>query len=141
MHLKQLPCFRHLSWRPSPKDLRKFGMAMLCGFAILGLITLARSRAFTPAVAILWTVGAMLAVLSRISGPGRIAYLAVNLPTSAFGYLVSRVVLALVFSLVFIPIGHVLKWMGEDLLQIKSRRSTWTPVEDKADVSNYSHQF
>src|ERR1035437_3202849 len=141
MHLKHLPCFRHLSWHPSPRDLRQFGMAMLCGFAILGLITLARSRAFTPAVAILWTAGAMLAVLSQIPGPGRIAYLAVNLPTSALGYLVSRVALTLVFFLVFVPIGQILKWMGKDLLQMKSSRSTWTPVEDQADASNYSHQF
>src|ERR1039457_5354799 len=101
MNLKQLPCFRHLSWRPSPKELQQFGIAMLCGFAILGLITMARSRAFTSAVAILWTAGAMLAVLSRIPGLNRIVYLAVNLPTSAFGYLVSRVVLVLVFFLVF----------------------------------------
>ena len=141
MNLKQLPCFRHLSWHPSPKNLREFGTAMLCGFAILGLITLARSRAFTPAVAILWTAGAMLAVLSRIPGPARIAYLAVNLPTSAFGYLVSRVALALAFFLVFVPIGQFLKWTGKDLLQIKGSSSTWVPVEDKADPSSYSHQF
>jgi hypothetical protein len=116
-------------------------MAMLCGFAILGLITLARSRAFTPAVIILWTTGAVLAVLSQIPGVARIAYLAVNLPTSAFGYLVSKIALALAFFLVFAPIGQFLKWMGKDLLQLKSRRSTWVPVEDKADASNYSHQF
>jgi hypothetical protein len=141
MNLKTLPCFRHLSWHPSPKVLREFGTAMLCGFAILGLITLARSRAFTPAVAILWTAGVMLAVLSRIPGAARIAYLAVNLPTSAFGYLVSRVALALAFFLVFAPIGQFLKWTGKDLLQIKRISSTWVPVEDKAYASNYSHQF
>jgi hypothetical protein len=141
MNLKGLPCFQHLSWHPSPKKLRDFGMAMVCGFAILGLITMARSRALTPAVAILWTAGAMLAILSRIPGPARIAYLAVNLPTSAFGYLVSRVVLALTFFLVFVPIGQFLKWTGKDLLQIKGSQSTWVPVEDKADASSYTHQF
>ena len=141
MQLQHLSCFQHLSWRPSPKALREFGIAMLCGFAILGLITLARNRAFTPAVAILWTGGAMLAVLSRFPGPGRIAYLAINLPTSAFGYVVSRVALVLVFFLVFLPIGQLLKWMGKDLLQIKRARSTWVPVENQADASNYSHQF
>ena len=141
MHIKQLPCFRHLSWRPSPKELREFGLTMLCGFVILGLITLARSRAFTPAVAILWTAGAALAVFSRIPGLNRIAYLAVNLPTSAFGYLVSRVALALAFFLVFVPIGRFLRWTGKDLLQIKGGSSTWVPVEEKKDASNYSHQF
>jgi hypothetical protein len=141
MQLKQLPCFQHVSWRPSPKELRDFGMAMLCGFAILGLIAFARSRAFTPAVAMLWTVGAMLAVLSRIPGLNRIAYLVVNLPTSAFGYVVSRVALALVFFLLFVPIGRLLRWMGKDLLQIKASRSTWTPVDEKADASSYTHQF
>jgi hypothetical protein len=141
MQIRHLSCFRHLSWHPSPKALREFGIAMLCGFAVLGLITLARSHAFTPAVAIVWTLGAMLAVLSRFPGPGRIAYLAVNLPTSAFGYLVSRVALVLVFFLVFLPIGRILKWMGKDLLQLKPARSTWVPVEDQADASNYSHQF
>ena len=141
MHLKQLPCFRHLSWRPSPKELRQFGMAMLCGFAILGLITLARTRTFNTQVAILWTVGALLAILSRIPGLNRIAYLTVNLPTSALGYLVSRVALTLVFFLVFVPIGQFLKWTGKDLLQIKGGSSTWVPVEDKTDASTYSHQF
>jgi hypothetical protein len=141
MHLKQLPCFRHLSWRPSPKELKQFGMAMLCGFAILGLIALARSRAFTPAVDFFWTAGAILVVFSRIPRLNRIAYLAVNLPTSAIGYLMSRVALALTFFLVFVPIGWSLKWMGKDLLQIKGGSSTWVPVENKTDVSNYSHQF
>lgn len=141
MQLKQLPCFRHLSWRPSPKELREFGLAMLCGFAILGLIALARNRAFTPAVAILWTAGATLAVLSWIPGAGRIAYIAVNLPTSAFGYLLSRVALSLIFFLVFVPIGRFLKWKGKDPLQLKGRSSTWVPVEDKKDAANYSHQF
>jgi hypothetical protein len=115
-------------------------MAMLYGFAILGLITLARSRALTPAVAILWTAGAVLAILSRIPGPARIVYLAVNVPTSALGYLVSRVALVLTFFLIFVPIGQFLKWRGKDLLQIKGSRSTWVPVE-KADASSYSHQF
>jgi len=141
MHLNHLPCFRHLKWHPSPKDLREFGIAMLCGFAILGLIAIARDRAFTPAVAMLWTFGAMLAVLSRIPGLGRIAYLVVNLPTSAVGYLVSRVALALVFFVVFVPIGRFLKWMGKDLLQVKGTSSKWVPVQDKADASSYSHQF
>jgi hypothetical protein len=141
MHITDLPCFQHLSWHPSPKTLRQFGLTMLSGFAILGLLTLARNHAFTPAVAILWATGAMLAVLSWIPHIARIVYLAVNLPTSAFGYLVSRVALTLVFFFVFVPIGQILKWMGKDLLPLKGGSSTWVPVEDKADASSYSHQF
>jgi hypothetical protein len=141
MPIRHLRCFQHLSWDPSPKQLREFGLAMLCGFTILGLITLAHTRVLTPGVAILWAAGAMLAVLTRMSGPARIAYLTVNLPTSAFGYLVSKVALTLVFFFVFMPIGQILKWMGKNLLQITSMPSTWMPIEDKADASSYNHQF
>lgn len=141
MNLKQVPCFRHLSWRPSYKELREFGLTMLCGFLVLGLISFARSRAVTPAVVMLCVAGIVLAVFSMIPGLNRIVYLAVNVPTSAFGYLVSRVALGLAFFLVFLPIGRFLRWTGKDLLQFKGGSSTWVAVEDKTDASNYSHQF
>ena len=70
----------------------------------------------------LWSAGAVLAVAAFIPKLGRLAYLAVYLPTSILGYVVSNIILALMFLFVITPLGILLRLMGKDLLQQRSQR-------------------
>lgn len=140
MKVSALPFFQHVKWRPDARELRRFAVAMLIGFAILGSLAAWRAGGISRATMILWTVGAGLALAALIPGLGRLAYLAVYLPTSIIGYIVSHVVLTLMFFLIITPLGLVLKLMGKDLLQ-KRRQPQWRPVRGVKSEDSYYRQF
>jgi hypothetical protein len=143
MKVSALPFFKHLNWRPDARELRRFAVAMLIGFTVLGLLSVWRAWGITTASIILWSTGAVLAIAAFIPGLGRVAYLAVYLPTSIIGYVVSNVILALMFFLVITPIGILLKLMGKDVLQQRRQKnsSQWTPVTDVKTEDSYYRQF
>jgi len=144
MNLKALPFFQHVNWRPDARELRRFAIAMLIGFTILGLLSAWRGKGIgTPSI-VLWSLGVVLAVAAFIPGLGRMAYLAVYLPTSIIGYVVSNVLLALMFLVVITPLGLILKLMGKDILQQQRRpkeRTGWMPVKSTKTEDSYYRQF
>jgi len=138
MKLKQLSCFHYLNWNPGGKELRSFALAMLVGFAVIGLMVAWRHGGVDRASLILWGVGAGLAIAAVIPGLGRIAYLAVYVPTSILGHFLSQAILGLMFALVFVPIALLLRLMGKDLLRLR-RLPVW--VRARSLGSSYYNQF
>lgn len=116
---------------------------MVIGFTFLGLVAAWYSGEFAMRTYILWGVGIALAAFAFIPGLGRIAYLAVYLPSSIVGYVVSHIVLAVLFITVFLPIGIILRLTGKDLLRLRPKgpRALWQPLEKKADLKSYYRQF
>ena len=143
MKIKTLPFFKHVNWRPDARELRRFAVAMLIGFTILGLLSVWRAWGISTASIIFWSAGAVLAIAALIPGLGRIAYLAVYLPTSIIGYVVSNVILALMFFLVITPLGILLKLMGKDVLQQRKQKNStqWTPIKGVKTEDSYYRQF
>ncbi len=143
MKLKALPFFQHVKWQPDAKELRRFAIAMLIGFFVLGALATWRAWGIGTGAIILWTIGATLAVAALVPKLGRIAYLAVYLPTSIIGYVVSNVMLALMFFLVITPLAIILKLMGKDLLQQRRQKRTtqWIPVNGTKNEDSYYRQF
>jgi len=141
--LKALPFFQHVKWNPDRRELRSFAVAMLIGFFVLGVLSAWRAWGISTGSMVLWSIGATLAVAALVPKLGRIAYLAVYLPTSIIGYIVSNVMLALMFFLVITPLGFILKLMGKDLLQQRrqKRKTQWTPVKDTRNEESYYRQF
>ena len=143
MRLTRLPCFQHLNWRPDRGELRRFAVAMLVGFGVLGLLAAGRAWHVGPPSLSLWASGAGLAAGALTPGIGRWVYLLVYLPASLVGYVVSHLVLTLIFFLVFAPLGLLLRALGYDLLQQQRARtaSSWrTPPAPRA-TDSYYHQF
>ena len=141
MRFTQLPCFQHVNWRPDRAELRRFAVAMLIGFAALGLLTAWRAGGFSASALTLWLSGLALAAGALLPGLGRLVYLLVYLPTSVIGYVVSNVVLTLIFYLVFTPLGWLLRLTGYDLLQLKGTQSNWRRRGDVKQPDSYYHQF
>jgi hypothetical protein len=141
--LRALPFFKHINWRPDARELRRFAVAMLIGFAVLGLLSAWRGGGIGTASIVLWSVGVVLAIAAFVPGLGRVAYLAVYLPTSIIGYVVSNVLLTLMFFLVITPLGIILKLMGKDLLQQRRQKDAtqWTPVKSVKTEDSYYRQF
>jgi len=102
-----------------------------------------RAKGIGTGAIVLWSIGAALAVAAFVPKLGRIAYLTVYLPTSIIGYVVSNVMLTLMFFLVITPLGIVLKLTGKDLLQQRrqNRTTQWTPVKETKTEDSYYRQF
>ena len=143
MNITTLPFFQHIKWRPDARELRRFAIAMLIGFTILGLLSAWRGNGIGTASIVLWSIGAFLAIAAFIPRFGRIVYLGVYLPTSIIGYVVSNVLLALLFIIIFTPLGLILRLMGKDLLQQRrpNKRTTWMPVKEVKTEDSYYRQF
>ena len=138
--LKVLPFFQHVKWNPDATELRRFAVAMLIGFAVLGLLAAWRAGGISTGAIVLWSTGVVLAVAAVVPKLGRLAYLAVYLPTSIIGYVVSTVILTLMFFLVITPLGILLRLLGQDLLQ-QQRQKRWTPVTRVKTEDSYYRQF
>ena len=143
MKVAALPFFRHVKWQPDARELRRFAIAMLIGFFVLGALSAWKTKAIGTGSIVLWSIGAALAAAAFVPKLGRIAYLAIYLPTSIIGYVVSNVMLTLMFFLVITPLGIILKLMGKDpLQQQRPRRTTqWTPVRETKTEDSYYRQF
>lgn len=143
MKLTALPFFQHVNWRPDARELRRFAVAMLIGFAVLGLLAAWRAGGLGTVSLVLWAIGVTLAAAAFVPGLGRVAYLTVYLPTSIIGYVVSHIILALMFFVVITPLGIILRLMGKDLLRQRPRQNKthWTPVKGVKSEDGYYHQF
>lgn len=138
--MKSLPFFQHIKWQPDARELRRFAVAMLIGFAVLGSLAAWRAGGISTTAIVLWSAGAFLAIASFVPKLNRLAYLAVYLPTSIIGYVVSHVLLGLMFFFIVTPLGIVLRLLGKDFLQQK-RQSQWTPVRGVKSEDSYYRQF
>ena len=143
MNITALPFFQHVKWRPDRRELRRFAVAMLVGFSLLGLFAAWRAKGVGNGSIILWGIGVTLAVAAFVPKLNRVAYLAVYLPSSIMGYVVSNVILTLMFFLVITPLGLILRLMGKDLLQQRrpSEKAVWTPVKTVKTEESYYRQF
>ena len=140
MNIKALPFFQHIKWRPDARELRRFAIAMLIGFFVLGALAAWRAGGIGTGSIVLWGIGAFLAIAAFVPGVGRIAYLAVYLPTSIIGYVVSHVMLTLMFFLVITPLAIILRLLGKDVLQQRNK-SGWMPVKEIKNEESYYRQF
>lgn len=142
-NIAALPFFQHVKWRPDRRELRRFAVAMLVGFSVLGLFAAWRAKGVGNGSIILWAIGVSLAIAAFVPKLNRVAYLGVYLPSSIMGYVVSNVILALMFFLVITPLGIILRLMGKDLLQQRrpNQKAMWTPVKAVKVEDSYYRQF
>ena len=143
MKLTALPFFQHVNWRPDARELRRFAAAMLIGFSVLGLLAAWRASGISTAAIVLWSIGVFLGGAAFVPKFGRIAYLGVYLPTSIIGFVVSNVILTLMFFLVITPLGIILRLLGKDFLrqQRQKDKSQWMPVKGVKSEDSYYRQF
>ena len=134
-----------INWRPVDKDLREFGqaaLAMLTGVALLlHLIKGLEAR---------WGlyicgVGLVVYVLSLV-WPAAVKPIYLGLMAVAFpiGWVLSHVLMGVVYFLVITPIGLVFRLLGRDLLQRRFDReakSYWIRRRTGSSGKRYFQQF
>ncbi len=132
------------NWNPTPRQLRQFGVIMLVMFALFGaLLGWLHAGSFTP----FWigiAIGSVFFVSAFAAPPvGLALYKAWMGFAVALGFVVSPIVMGIIYFLILTPIGLALRLAGRDALQRRSRgqASYWKPIHHHTSVRSYERQF
>lgn len=131
-----------IRWQPTTRELRQFGALLavfFCGLAVW------HRAAGWPWLAGLMG-GAVIAAGLAWLRPGWLRPVYVGWMCVAFpiGWVVSHVLLAGIYYLLFTPVGCVLRWTGYDPLRRRwdaARESYWEPRPTDIDPKTYFRQF
>lgn len=134
--------FISVHWRPTPRQLRIFGITMPIGLGIIGSVFHFWLGA-TGFATFLWTFGA----LSFITGiTGTVVALPFYWLWIGFAFVISQTLgyglLILIFYLVVTPIGLLSRIVGRDRLALKNSGSPtyWQPIRKSRD-DHWERQF
>lgn len=133
-----------INLRPTDRMLRQFAGAWLLvcsGMAANQWLTRGNARA---AVALL--IAAVVVGVTGLVRPRAVRWLFVAATVAAFpiGWVVSQVMLFLLFALVITPIALLFKLLGRDRLvrrRPEQQGSYWTPKTTTADMRRYLRQY
>jgi len=129
---------------PSRGQLIVFGVIWLVFFGMTGGIVLRNSGSFRVA-SLLWSVAiAFPATGWIVPAFMRIVYLGMAYVAFPIGFVVSYLVLAVVYYIVLTPIGLVMRLFGYDPMsgQIDENAETyWCPREQDDSLNAYFRQF
>jgi protein-S-isoprenylcysteine O-methyltransferase Ste14 len=143
-----------VNFKPDRATLRQFGWISLVAFAALGGLTwythkfllwsVSPSAAQTTAY-VLWVVAGVSAVLALIApGTLRPLYVALMLIALPIGFVLSHVIMAILYYAIFTPVGLFMRLIGRDALERRfdrQARSYWVPRPTNVDPKRYFRQF
>jgi hypothetical protein len=130
----------NINWHPDAKELRKFGLTVLIGFAIIGAVFFFTGKPISAYY--LWGAG----VLFGASGlTGTVIALPFYFIWMGFAFIVgnimSRLIMFLIFFAVVTPLGIIMRLTGRDRLKLKKSNASsyWTDVSSAKQ--DYQRQF
>ncbi len=130
---------------PGQSTLRWFGLLMLLFFGLVGGVIFFKTRALMTAPVVLWSLGALLCALYyAVPGLRRPLYLGWMYAALPIGWVVSHLVLAVIYYLVLTPIGLAMRLFGWDPMARRpdpEASSYWVAHEPAADRARYFRQF
>ena len=132
-----------LPFKPTPRMLRQFSGAWLVFFAgLAGHRALVRHH---PSAALILGIVALLGLIG-LARPAwmRWPFVAAMVVTFPVGWVVSQLVLILMFLLVITPVALFLRLRGRDLLQLKrppENVSLWKQRPERTEPGRYLKQF
>jgi hypothetical protein len=143
-----------INWKPDSRFLRQFGVVCLVMFGAIGAWIMFRNAvafwSVSPATAdtvayALWAVGGAAFVLGMVAPkalwPLYVAMTAVALP---IGFVMSYVVMGVIYYLIITPLGLAFRVMGRDVLRRhfdRAAQSYWTRRVSVREVRRYYRQF
>ncbi len=123
------------------KELREFGIVMGCFFALLGGLLFWRHRPYLWAAVLsasFFTIGFLLPAVLK---PLQKAWMALAV---SIGFVMSRVILSVLFFLVLSPLALISRLLGKkylDLIFRKTGSTYWNPVKTKHEKEYYERQY
>ncbi len=127
---------------PSARQLLVFGLAWLALLALLGWESWFRDRHLVAGT--LWAVAAVVPLAGLVSkGFLRHVYLGLSYATYPIGFVLSHIVLALVYYLALTPIGLTMRLFRHDPLSRRvdpKAQSYWVSRSGTKTPESYLHQ-
>jgi hypothetical protein len=129
-------------WRPDERQLRQFAWVSLVGFPVLGALLWRAHGTALPATVLsafgvlVWLVGLLEPKRIRIV---YVTLLAISVP---IGWVVSNLLLRVVFYGVVTPLALVFRLTGRDALSLRRPQapSHWRDLESSEDAASYFRQ-
>lgn len=135
----------HINWHPNRRELRQFGSAGLAVAILLAFVLRGVHHLAWGSVVLITAAGLSVFLVSWFTPRiGRWVYLGLTLASMPIGWLVSTLVLTLVYLLVFTPVALVFRLRGRDVLHRrfdKTADSYWVKHECHENPDRYYHQF
>jgi len=129
--------------RPSPERVRRFGRVWFPLFVAAAGFALARTSPLAARWA--WGLAALVGVLAWIRPSAiRPLYLGLIYATAPIGWIVSHIVLGVVYYLVVTPLGRLLALFGRDPMTRRfdpDASSYWVDVRAERTLDDYFRQF
>jgi hypothetical protein len=133
-----------INWNPSRKELKAFSLLLIVFFAIVAWLAHRKGVSIDTT----WLIaggGAVVGVAGLLS-PGfiRVVYVVWMAAVFPIGFVVSNVVLAIVFYGVVSPIGLLAKLTGRNALQLgfdRDARTYWNTRQQIKDPRRYFRQY
>jgi hypothetical protein len=126
------------------RELRQFGWVWLVFWLLVGWLV--RHQAGAPrAGAAIWGFG-LASGLAGFCFPSvmRLCYDALVVVLSPLGWVLSRLVMGLVYFGVVTPIGFLVRMVAGDPMRRRldpAAKSYWTPLDESATKKEYFHQY
>jgi len=141
--------FVYLNWKPNKRELRNFGAIFMGGFVLIGLVKyLWPFERFIDKnetlglwlIGIGIVVGAIGLTGTRLALPFYWAWLGIAF---VMGNIMSRVIIAAIYFLLFTPMRLLSNLAGRDKLQLKKRQtnSYWLDISLPKEPEKYERQF
>jgi hypothetical protein len=135
-----------INWQPTRRDLRVFGLGLAVFCMIIAWWCYRTFHGDFEAVETALALVAVFAVVSSIFAPGflRPAYVVFMVVAFPVGWVVSHVLLAVVFYAVFTPMGLFMRLLGRDPMQRRfdpAAKSHWVSRRGEKSTEDYFRQF
>ncbi len=139
-----------ISWNPSDRQLRQFGVCAVLGLPLLGWLALGRTGPahWSPAefavIGSFATLGLVTGLLAWLSPRLlRIPFIAATLITLPIGLVLGELLLLAIYFGIFTPVALVFRLIGRDALDRRLDAgipSYWMPKAQAANAEQYFHQ-
>ncbi len=135
--------FSDIQRNPDNRMLRQFAVLWILFFGVIAFSQHFRSHNTTASVIVgmlALVVGVPGMFFPRILKPIFVGWMILAFP---IGWLVSHVILFLIYWSVFVPVGIMLRRMGHDPLRLRkpSVESYWEQKTQQTDLRRYLKQF
>ena len=132
-----------IQWNPDRKQLRQFAGIWFPAFCALVGWSIAGKTGYWHEVEIGWAIAGITSIAGLVFPPLiRPIFVGLILLTYPIGWVVSHVLLGLIFYGIVTPIGIILRVTGHDPLQINAPlgNSLWKSPTGKTDAASYLRQ-
>ena len=133
---------KHMPEPSSPKQLRSFGLILGCGLCVIAILP-AFIRGHNPRMWALVLAGVFVAPALTAPAVLRYPYRVWMLAGHCLGWLNTRIILTILFYVVFTPVSVVMRIIKRDSMRrsFEPELDTYRVVKDPRAASHLKHQF